>query len=473
MTTSEEKIVTKEVAVLKMEKPKFLTLTKSPANQIAFKIVRGDEGRKRVLKRAANPSLAIIFPDDMSEEECKSLMAEYGFETYTLAGEDTDDGKKKWKAYRNDIKPEAIPTDALHIAVGGGVKLVIERKHTRRKTSDTQGIALVALEFSLEKFPEQELIGDWIRRNGVDFDENRIQNSDTSVLYRRAEVPDKAEIGKVEIADGVIAHVTRQEQTDVPAEMYGVVSEAAYGSWGWGQLDFGAVLADVEFTEATREAVDVLHRVLTDILFWSSLPLAVRKELVARATSQFTSYVIELMDALPPKTVMINRSMKEQEMTKKDEGKQQSAEDIKRAEDEAKAKAEADAKAAADAAAQAEAQKPVTRAEVAQIVTEAVKAAFEALAPKKAGDEKPADQPAKAEDKPADENGKAILRSLEAVSEGMKAVTETVKGLSEAQGKIVERIERVEGTTTVRSDGKDGKPGSGDVFKGMFGKRSA
>jgi hypothetical protein len=292
-------------------------------------------------------------------------------------------------------------------------------------------------------------------------------------LYRRAEVPDKAEIGKVEIADGVIAHVTRQEQTDVPAEMYGVVSEAAYGSWGWGQLDFGAVLADVEFTEATREAVDVLHRVLTDILFWSSLPLAVRKELVARATSQFTSYVIELMDALPPKTVMINRSMKEQEMTKKDEGKQQSAEDIKRAEDEAKAKAEADAKAAADAAAQAEAQKPVTRAEVAQIVTEAVKAAFEALAPKKAGDEKPADQPAKAEDKPADENGKAILRSLEAVSEGMKAVTETVKGLSEAQGKIVERIERVEGTTTVRSDGKDGKPGSGDVFKGMFGKRSA
>jgi hypothetical protein len=483
---SEEKIVTKDIKVAKMEQPKFLTLTKLPANQVAFKIVRGEdkEARKRTLRRAANPSLAVIFPADMGEDECKALMTEYGFDTYSLVAEgDGDD--KRWKAYRSDIKPDAVPADALTIGIGEGMKLVIERKHTRRSGVKKEGIAVVAFEFNLDKYPEIGQIQDWLQRNAVDFAEDRLENSDTSVLYRRAEAPEKAEIGKVEVEAGVIAHVVRQEEMDVPSPVYDVISEAAFGSWG--QLDFGAYLADVEYTSATHEAVEVLDRVLTEVLFYSYLPLSVRKELVARATAQFTSYVTELMDALPPKTVMINRSMKEQEMTKKDEGK--SAEDIKRADDEAKAKADADAKAKADADAKAKADadakakadaeqgKAVTRGEVTQIVadavTAAVTAAFEAQAKKQAGDDGKDDKGGdKGEGKGEDKDGQqAVLRSLTAISEGMKAVAETVKGVSESQSKIVERIEKVEGATTVRSDNKDGKTssqGKPDVFTGIF-----
>ena len=469
--SGEEKIVSKDVNIAKMVEPKFLTLTRKPANQIAFKIVRkdGEVRMRRVnpLKRSVNPSLAILFPSDMTEDEVKSMMSEYGFSDYTLVSEGEGDDKK-WKAYRSDIKPEDMgEKNTVTVGVGGGVKLIIERKHTAN-TPELSGIRLCSLEFSTEEFADKEAVKAWFQRNSVDFHEDRLENSDTSVLYRRAEVPEKAEVGKVEIEAGVIGHVVRQEGMDIPPSMVEVINEAAYGSWGWGQLDFGAFLADVEFTEATRDAVEVLYRVLDDILFYSYLPLTVRKELVARATSQFTSYVIELMDALPPKTVMINRSMKEKDMTTK-----QTPEEIKRAEDEAKAKAEAEAKTKAEADAKAKGEQPVTRAEVTQIVTDAINAAFEA--------NKPKTEPAKGEG----EGGKAdasdpnkgaveVMRSsLETITEGMKAVSSAVTALSESNKAIGDRIAALEGSTTLRSDDKDGKPAqSADVFKGMFGRKS-
>lgn len=482
----EDKIVTKEVNVTRLVEPKFLTLTKKPANQVAFKIVRKDGElrmrRQNPLTRSANPSLAIIFPEDMDEEACKELMAEYGFSEYTLVQEgcgpggdsedDTEDKmtgdkkKKRYVAYRKDIKAGTAfdNSNTVTVAVGSGVRLVIERRHTRAE-ADAQGVKLCSIEFSTTLFPEKEQILDWLRRNAIDFTEDRLENSDTSVIYRRADVPEKAEVGKVEIEHGVFAHVVRQEVTDLPDGMIEVISEAAYGRWGWGQLDFGAMLADVEYTEATEEAVDILERVLEEILFWSDLPLTVRKELVARATSQFTSYVIELMDALPPKTVMINRSMKEQEMTKKDEKQDSKAEDLKRADDEAKAKADAEAKAKAEADA-----KPVTRAEVAQLITDAVTAAFAARDNKQTTDDKSAaaegDGSKGKED--ADDGAKQVLRSLDALTEGIKAVTTAVTGLTESQKAVEERIAKVEGQTALRSDTKDGKPAPTDVFAGMF-----
>jgi len=300
-------VKTKEVSVAKMVEPKFLTLCKKPSNRAAFKIVRSaDGGTKRIrrLMRAMSPSVVIDFPDGTTKDQVTEIMDSYGFEGYTVSETEVN-GVTKYKAYRSDLKEQ--PETDVSFLLKDGIRL-----HTRRAEpkapKESAGISLVVIEFNKEQFTDVDACASWLGEKGIDFDATRVQNSETSILYRRADTPAGAEIGKVGLDNGVSFHVARADVTDVPSSVIEVISETAYGNWGWGQLDFGAMLADVEFSEAAREGLRVLDDLLYTLLFWSSLPLAVRKDLLARALDQFKEYVNGLFDALPPKTVICDRS---------------------------------------------------------------------------------------------------------------------------------------------------------------------
>lgn len=462
----EEKIVTKSVAVLKIAEPKNLTLTGTPANQIGFKVVRKDDpmsdtndARVRRVRRSLSPTLVVLFPDGMSEEDVKGHMEEYGFTDYTLSAENKDG--ISYKAIRSDLKNEPSPDEAISIGIGNGIKVLIHRS-AMPAPQGKSGIVLAAVEFPAEKFSDASECTAWLTRNSVDFLENGVENSGASVVYRRVEESKDVEVRKLTLDDGVVLHVVRADENDIPTELVTIVSESAYGNWGWGFLDFAMALADVEFSRAAEEGIARLHSVLEHILFYSYLPLSVRKQLVTDATSQFASYINGLMDALPQKTVTVNRSIKESSMsTKKDAVQRSEANPADQTEDKNKPAPKAEeSKTAAE-------PQFVTRDDVAEIVRSAVAPLQDAIK---------ALTPAPAKDAAAD--GK----TSDPQADGMENVLRSVKEVGEKIGtqmtQIGDRLTKLESQTVVRSDNPDPKQATivRDVFAGclpgLTGKRS-
>lgn len=446
--------VTREVNVTTLVEPAFLTLTKKPANQVGFKIVRDDKEQemaepnpeirvKRVrAKRSMGPMMSVVFPAGTTEEQAKTKMDEYGLSGYTITTEDTG-----IVAMRSDLTE--LPARTISIGIGDGVKAIIER--TDAPAGEKENIAVVEVRFQKDYYPEESEIMAWLERHDIDFLENGVKNGDTVTTVCRAEVAEGTETREIEADDGVIFVVSRADVMDIPSSFVEVVSETAYGSWGWGQLDFAAAMADKEFSSVAHDAIYTLRDVLDQILFYSPLPVAVRKELMTRAATQFATYVGSLLDALPTKVVLATRSIhesKESDMSNKKE------EQVQRSEEQIKAPA---APATEAPAATAE---YVTRSELADIVANAVK---EALA---------ANVQRSEETPPAAESaGPATTTDpLEVVTRSMADLTKTMQEMAST---VNERLVKIEGATVVRSDEGDGKSVKGDIFKGMFGGKRA
>ena len=470
-----DEVVTKQVELSKIVEPKFLTLTERPANQVAFKVVRDDTGgeptmseksatgevrRRRIRSTQRSSLLYIEFPEGTTMEQATEAMKEYGLEDYEL--EQCADGKVRCK--RSDLSE--VPSDAVSILIGDGRKAGIARADlpTHAIRDPMPHIAVVAIEFNKDSYATQDSVLEYLTRHDIDFLEKGIENTDTVTRVVRSEVSDDAEVRRVEVETGVVAVVARSAMMDTvdATPFIEVVSETAYGQWGWGQLDFTARMADVEFCECAEDASYTLRRVVEDILFYSQLPVSVRKELVNRAAAQFSAYIGSLLDALPAKVVLINRShfeqLKEQaSMTQKTDDK---AGDTKRTDQDDQAAQAAAAQAAEDS-------KPVTRGELKSIIGEAVAAAMATAAPAAA-------TPAQADDVQRSDDGKAAdagkgegeSNTLKAVEE---VITRSVGGLADTMKQLGERLTAIEGATVVRSDAADGgesKPK--DVFAGVF-----
>jgi len=112
-------------------------------------------------------------------------------------------------------------------------------------------------------------------------------------------VVENEETRRLVLEDGVTAVIVRSDAQSIPAGYVAVISEAAYGSWGWGHLDFTASLADGVLCDAINDSLYTLTDVLRNIVFYSALPLDVRKELATRALGQMSDYIGTLMDSLP------------------------------------------------------------------------------------------------------------------------------------------------------------------------------
>ena len=466
--------VTKPVEVSKLVEPKFLTLTGRPANQVAFKVIRDDKSgevdmtekapaveatrRRRIRSTQRSSLLFIEFPEGATDEDVAAIAEEYGLEDYEVT--QTADGRKCLK--RNDLT--TLPDDAVTVMIGEGRKAGVQRAETPAPTADAMPyIEIVAVEFDKGKFDGEPAVMDYLKRFDIDFLEKGVENTDKLIRVVRSEFAPDAEIRRVEVETGVVAVVTRaavQEVTLVASPFTEVVCEECYGQWGWGQLDFNAALADIEFCEAAEDATYRLRSLIENILFYSQLPVAARKELVSRATTQFSAYIGSLLDGLPAKVVLVNRSSLE---TKKEKQTmtQQTADKATPAAAAAAVVEPAAAPAAVAAAVVAdETPITVTRSELNQIVADAVTAALAAKTTAVAVAE-----PAQRTDAVVDTQGKG-----DASAALVESVAKSVEGLASTMQTVVERLDSMAGSTTVRSDGKDSVvvARKEDVFAGVF-----
>lgn len=437
--------------LVEVRKPKFITLVGKPANQTGFKVVRSDKGEppmsqavvRRTRRSETGPVLRLTFPAGTEESSVNESLKQYGLTGYTVQSEGG-----VFTATRSDLK-SISPETTMQIKLSeDGLIATVARQTASLEAKPVKGaVAIARMEFDGSKFTLEE-VKQWVAENSVDGTIQEPQNEGDCYVVRRSEVPENEETREMSLEDGVVAVVVRADVMSVPAGFVAVVNETAYGSWGWGQLDFAAALADQEFSEAMREALSTLDDVLRNIVIWSPLPLDVRKELANRALSQFGEYISTVMDSLPRQLlVAVVRSAnptQEKSMTQA----QQSG------------SATTTATPATTTTTPAAPETPITRSEVQSMIQAAVQAATEAAV--KRSEPTPAAPAATTTEEPA----KPITR--DDLTAAIKAVTEP----------LVDAMKGLQGATVLRS-APEAVPGAEDpnkkdVFRGaMPGLRRA
>lgn len=311
-----------------IDNPQFITLVKKPANQRSFSILRAQEEDGNVSKPATNTRrvarttrraetnqdlISLTLPGDLDEAGAKETLATYGLSNFTVARSEDD---ASWVA----SNPSAIDcTDIQQIKLGEGVVASVRRNEATAETEGKGQLTATSLEFSADKFADAAAVSEWCQRNSVDFDEKALNNPSGNLVLQRAEVPEGEETRMMELEDGVTVTVIRSQVGDIPEGFVAVINEYAYSGWGWGQLDFNAALADDQVGDALYDGLYILEDLLRNILFWSPLPVDVRKELTTRACTQFATYANGLLDTLPRQLLIsvattTQRSAKENEM---------------------------------------------------------------------------------------------------------------------------------------------------------------
>lgn len=452
--------------LVKVLKPKFISLVDRPANESPIKIVRSapqtgeitmtKPGAKRITRsEQPNSVLKITFPSTMTDEEVTAALATYGMKDFAVAREG-----ETVTATRSDLQSIAKDTPTLDIKLGDGITATVKRAAEVETTSGKAHIAITAFEFDAEKF-DVLAISEWIARNSVDNASDPAENSASSFVVTRSEVEDGAETKRLQIEEGVVAIIVRSDCYDVPDGMAAVINEACYGNWGWGHLDFAAALADVEFCEWMETAMYSLRDVLNRIIFYSQLPLATRKELVNTALSQYGAFVSSVIDSLPRQMMIsVVRSAQPKEISMSTKETQASGAATTVATPAVAAVVAAPAAAAPAAVAQPATgeDKPIMRSELKGLLRE-VLAETEA------------------------DKAKAAADALEAAKNQPITRADLEKAVVDATKPLQDELAALKGTTVIRSDTGDAavttvaqpaKPAAADekkdVFRGAFGK---
>lgn len=457
--------------LLAIKKPEFISLVAAPANQKPFSVIRSEDGGKTTkinrtprtarrgvaqeppaasVKRDESGILVITFPADYKEEDAVATIETFGLSGYTLSL-----NGNHYVATRSDVDLQSVANSKNQIRVtSDGVTLTMDEDvYTAPEHQPVEGVAVVAYEFNKKTFDETSVL-DWISKNSIDIAKDAAQNSDdVNISVQRREVEEGTEVRRIEVEAGVVAVIARSESYDVPEASIGVV-EAAYGGWGWGQMDFMASMADDAFCSAFDRAMGSLSSVLRRIVYYSELPLDLRKTLVSNATSQFAAFVNGAIDALP-RQVLLLQAVRSDADHQPEESHMNTAEQAAKAEEVKRAEAEAAAAKQAE-----EDAKPVTRGELAALITAGIQAAL------------PATQAAKEEtvarSESSEETNKAAVQSESITRSDLTAA------FADAIKPVMERMDKLESTTVVRDTGGDAKqvekpaPKKQSVFRGAF-----
>lgn len=438
--------------VVRVKEPKFLSLVSKPANQTAFRIVRSDNtganmpaSKKPTVKRlkrsapVANPVLRLAFPEGTTEEAVTAALTNFGMDGYVISQSDGI-----FLATRSDVQSIAPEDTEVLLLNEDGLTATIQRSDKQPSSAAPepgQGIALAAIEFDLSKISTADASA-WLQRNSVDISLEENENSTASVVVSRSEVAEGTEVRQMEIEPGVVLSLVRSDADDLPPGVYAAVSETAYGRWGWGQLDFNAALADEVFCDQVRKGIDKLDSVLREILFYSGLPLDVRKQLATTSLSQFNDYIIGFMDMLPRQMLV---SLVRSDSTSKEKEVKQT---------DTAAATEAKPAAAAPAAEMI----TLSRADLSALIAEEVGKALQAKGTEAAAlqrsDATTAAEPAAAAAAPAAAAAAATGEVTNLTRADMTAA------LAEALQPLAAGLEALRSTTIVRAD-----PGDGNVVQ--------
>lgn len=476
-------MATREVALLKLIEPTFLSLVDSPANRTGFKIVRSaqpTEGnmahtdrniRQRVTKRTDSGLLSIQFPAGVGEAEAHELMSAMALgDDYELVA--NDDGS--YVARRKELEESGMD-DSVPVELGGGYVAVLRNSSVCRSDANVAGVTLTGLEFD-ETFDSADAVKSWLTEREVNFKPGGVEELAGGYLVTRHDTPEGTDVRKVKLGDGVTGLVAKTKDTDVPTRVYRSVVEQAYGNWGWGHLNFAAALVDPEFTDRSWDAIYVLKDVLENIVLYSGLQLEERKALVKGALDQFYQYITALIDSLPRQVLeqAASASRSDNSNLETDPMSTQNQQPAASAPAAAPAAAHATGDPAASSPPVVGEQAPVTatesvatettpdapefvtRAEMETAITTAVAAALAAATPVQRSDDK------------------AVLDALGKITEGMGVITRSV-------GSLKDEMDELAGKTVTRSDPDTSPPAAGDTgghkrgdgspFDGMFGDR--
>lgn len=452
--------VTGEGNLVTIRTPKFLSVVGLPANKRAFGIVRsepsnatpGDSNMKpQVVRRQRrsdpSPILRMVFPQTYSDEQVAEKMTAFGLSGYDVQRSEAGDVV----ATRGDLKSISTEDTTEIRLTTDGIKATVQRMDSAEPVNPKSGISVVSLVFRADKFTAESVTA-WLSDKGMPAAASAEGAGD--FIVQRKEVQEGEETRTVELEPGVSAVVARSDDSDIPDGYVAVVNETCYGNWGWGQLDFAASMADVEFSRVMDDATCRLRYVLDQILLYSALPLAERKTLMVNALEQFKTFAVGILDSLP-RTILVAVARSASPTKENPEMTQQAA-------GGATTPAKTDAPPAQPTT--------LTRADVVSVMNEvlpgllaeAMKTGNTVARSEGGADGEP---PVKGEPEKKEEAPAAITRA-----DLTAAVAEAVKPL-------VERVERVEGTTVLRSDTGDASVqktetdpaktgGKTDVFRG-------
>lgn len=449
-------------SLMKLEDPEFLSLVTSPANKTGFKIIRSEAGSDSSLLR-------IDFPQGIDEEAAQQIARVMGLEDdYTLQG---DHVGGFYMVRKGDEGTSLAGTTEIDLGHGYSAFAQID---VSRGDDAISGVKLIRMEFD-QSFGVDD-VKTWLKDKEVDFQPNGVDVAEYGTVVIRHE--SKGDEQKVQIMPGVVGYVSRAAEDDVPASISREVVEQAYGNYGWGHLGFASAMADVEFTNKSWDAIEVLRGVLEEVVIYSGLPLDERKGLIRNACSQYAGYMSGLLDVLP--TGVIEQMRNDRNQTRETETmpkevKEQAVEEAKevarsdeQTEEATEAKAE-DVKREDDQ--EEKAPEYVTRGDVEEIVTAAVAAAFKAQAETV--------EEAKREDADGEDQADPVLDTLKSFGETLKDISEKVERMSKDHDDLKEEVDEMAGTTVARSDEEDTSPDEASVkrsensspFAGMFGQK--
>lgn len=447
----DDKVIDSSVAegnLVAVKKPKFISLVGHPANQTGLKVIRNDQDTKGItnmstlLRRTRrsdvkSPVMRLAFPEGTDEAGVAARLQEFGMTDYKVEKEGN-----YYVAIRSDLKSISKETTMEIKLSDDGLIATVARQDTASKgENEANSITMAAVSFDANKFTLEE-VKRWVSEKCVDGTIQEPQNPGESYVVRRSDVKENEETRQLVLEDGVTATIVRSCDCNVPDGMVAVVSETAYGSWGWGQMDFAAKMADKAFCNQMDDAIYSLRSVLDQIIIYSALPLDTRKDLAIRALGQFGEYVGAVLDSLPRQLlVSVVRSANptsEKPMTQQTNGG-------------ASNPATATNPNAADTPAA-----NLTREDVAGLIKEGLAEFAKTLAPSALVR---SEEPAKTETPPAAES---LTRA------------DVQKMISDGSASILEEIKKLQGSTLVRSapEGTQTQTATNqrrDVFDGAFG----
>lgn len=286
-----------------VDKAGFISLVGTPANQRAFSILRSDKEEnevsntttrvKRTRRNDSHNLVKLTFPEAYTSEQAEASLETFGLTGFTLV-----DQEGTLCASRSDLQTIANGQTTSIKLTEDGIMADVLVPEGSEVSSGKNGLAVPYIEFSSDTFSRADVVS-WLEENKVDFDEKAIDNSTGNFVLKRADVDAETEVRQMALGEGVTAAVVRADSSDIPEGYVQIISEAAYCGWGWGQMDFEARLADIEVGDKIREGLYAMEDVLRNIIFHSELPVESRKLLTNRTLAQYGAYVSNLLDLLP------------------------------------------------------------------------------------------------------------------------------------------------------------------------------
>lgn len=238
--------------------------------------------------------ISIDIPEGLTDQEAADLFATFGLgDGYELVIDER--GCKKVSKKRAD-EDDAEPTQTTSVTLPNGLTAHVKSSAMPAvEATSVVNIAVTAVRFD-QTYSAADAAA-WLENNQVDYLPGRVEQRADGIVALRSD--NDAATKEIRVDEGVTVLVVPAAECDIPASLTSGVIETAYGRWGWGQLDFVAMMADREFSEAADDGISRLRSILDDILLYSDLPLDTRKLLASRACAQFATYIGVLIDNLP------------------------------------------------------------------------------------------------------------------------------------------------------------------------------